>query len=344
MRDDPGLETASLGDCLQTNYGIAAATIAFMPVGYDPNAAAYRVDADDGTVYFAKVRCGHVSKSALRVPWALAGHGVPNVLAPLATRSSEITCPLERYPGYRAVLYPYIEGRNASEAGLSDVQWRDFGATLRAVHDSGLHETLRDELWTETFDLRSAGLVRRIAPVAHRAGVKGEGRQGFAAWWRLHDRRIRHVLDRAEHLGRRLQSIPLPNVLCHADIHAGNILAGDDARIHLIDWDAPVIAPRERDLLFVVGSVIARTVQPSEEICFFEGYGPVDVNPLALAYYRYERVIEDLGVFGSSVLEDEALSDEAVDDTARIVASFFEPGGMIERAETVVIHHPIITG
>jgi hypothetical protein len=36
-----------------------------------------------------------------------------------------------------------------------------------------------------------------------------------------------------------------------------NILFGEDDR-----WDGPLIAPRERDLLFVVGSRIGRHVTP----------------------------------------------------------------------------------
>jgi spectinomycin phosphotransferase len=124
-------------------------------------------------------------------------------------------------------------------------------------------------------------------------------------------------------------------VLCHGDIHAANILTGDDGRIHLVDWDAPVLAPRERDLIFVIGSQIARDVLPHEERWFFSGYGLVDTDPDALVLFRYERVIEDLVEFGRELLASTDLENPDTVFALRIIETFFAPDGIATQAHVV---------
>jgi spectinomycin phosphotransferase len=98
-----------------------------------------------------------------------------------------------------------------------------------------------------------------------------------------------------------------------------------------------MIAPRERDLLFVVGSRIARAVEPREEDLFFAGYGAVEIDPEALIYYRYERIVQDLGEIGQSVLLSPSRSDQMRAEESRLARSFFTPGGDIDHAEVVIL-------
>jgi spectinomycin phosphotransferase len=333
-RDDPGLNLDSITACLDAQYDLRVSAIAFLPLGYDLNAAVYKVIAEDGTTYFLKIRFGPVDESGLIVPWALAARGIRNVLAPLPTQSGELWCSCE---GRSLVLYPFIAGRDAMTVGMDDDQWRQFGSTLQAVHSSGLAGDLSGQLPVETFALPSSASVRRILDLTETTEFENAVAAQFAAFWREHAARIHQMVARAEALGRRLQSRSFDHVLCHADIHAANILVGDDGQIHLIDWDGPMIAPRERDLLFVVGSRIARAVEPREEELFFAGYGPVDIDPEALIYYRYERIIQDLGEIGWSVLLDPDPSDRMRAEESRLARSFFAPGADIDHAEAVIL-------
>lgn len=337
MRDDPGIDEAAVAAHLAESHGIEVAAIRFLPIGYDPNAFVYRVETRDGDAFFLKLRAGAPFEPGLRVPRALIECGVPNVLAPLPTRTGVLWQAVAGTPRFSAVLYPFIRGENAMIAGMSEAQWRTFGATLRAVHESGLQARFRDELRNEDFALPSAALVREIGARVERGEiVAGPAAARFATFWRGHGAAIDALLTRAQEIGLSLRRKPFERVLCHADIHAANILAGDDGRIWLVDWDGPLIAPSERDLLFVVGSRIARTVTREEEGWFFAGYGPVELDPEALIYYRYERIVEDLGEFGKSVLVSPDLSESSREQDAALAMSFFDPDGDIARAEVVV--------
>ncbi len=334
MRDDPRLDLDAIAACLETQYDLRVSSITFLPLGYDLEAAVYKVLTEDGTAYFLKIRSAPVHESGLLVPWALQERGIRNVLAPLQTRSRELWCSCD---DGSLVLYPYISGENAMVAGLSDDQWREFGSILQAVHASGLADELRGRLPVETFALPSAALVRHILDLVETTKFDNAVAARFAGFCRERVARIRRMVGRAEALGRQLQFKSFDQVLCHADIHAANILVDEDGRIWLIDWDGPLIAPRERDLLFVVGSRIARVVDPREEELFFAGYGPVAIDPEALIYYRYERIVEDLGEIGRSVLLDPSPSDQMRAEGTRLAMSFFAPGGDIDHAEEVAL-------
>ena len=335
MRDDPGFDSQPIADTLETQYGVRVVQSAFLPIGHDMNAFVYRVVADDGAAYFLKIRTGPVYLPGLLVPRALIDHGINAVLAPLRTRTSELWASLDGQDKCSVVLYPFIPGENAMLAGLSDDQWRAFGAALQAVHSSGLDARFRDALREEDFALPSAALVRQLLFLVGHADFESMAARRFAQFWRDHSDRIRKMLNRAEDLGAALKSRAFDLVLCHSDIHAANILVGDDRRIWLVDWDMPIIAPRERDLLFIIGSRIARTVTPREEDLFFEGYGPVEIDAEALTYYRYERIVEDLGEFGRHAFLTRDVSEESRAREADLGRGFFEPGGDIDRAESV---------
>jgi len=66
---------------------------------------------------------------------------------------------------------------------------------------------------------------------------------------------ILRLVDRAEQLGKKLQNHSHKFVLCHSDIHVGNVLIHENSDIYIVDWDEPIIAPKERDLMFIGGGV-----------------------------------------------------------------------------------------
>ncbi len=331
MLEDPDLDTVGLVAALRASWGLEASAFTFVP-GYDMHAATFDVATTVARV-FLKVRFEAAPDTPLEVPRALLEAGVPNLLAPLRTRTGDLWSAWG--PNGSLVLFPFVSGHTAMVSGMSADQWRTFGSTLRAVHDSPLAATFAGRLPSETFGLASASDVRSALELAMRPPVGSPAGVRLATLLRRESGRIDSMLERASELGRHLRVRTFQRVLCHADMHAANILVADDGGILLVDWDGPMLAPRERDLLFVIGSRIARDVEPHEEAWFFEGYGDVSVDGDALIYYRYERILEDIGEIGKSVFGAGEASDVSRMSEVTLAESFFEPGGILETVEIV---------
>ena len=102
-------------------------------------------------------------------------------------------------------------------------------------------------------------------------------------------------------------------MVCHGDPHLGNLLLEPDGRVWLIDWDDAVLAPRERDLMFVVGGVLAfAPVSPAERAAFFAGYGPVNPDPVRLAYHLGVRALDDIWSWARDVADPDRPEAERV--------------------------------
>lgn len=329
MRQKPGIAEDKITACLRTHYDIDAISARFLPIGYDLNAFVYEAMTADERSYFVKIRAGAIQPPSLLVPRILIERGIPNILAPLRTGTQALWCSLDTYS---VIVYPFIRGQNAMIAGLSDSQWRAFGATLRAIHTGGFASLLHGQVPIETFSIPSAQLVRRLLARIQDADFESPAATQLASFWADNALLIEQMFVRAEALGKQLQSRQFEYVLCHADIHAANVMVSEEGGIYLVDWDGPLLAPRERDLLFIIGSKIARPVEPREEALFFQGYGVVEVDMPALAYYRYERAIEDIGEAGQTVFLGIDQSEEVKRAEAELLRSLFHPGQIVEAA------------
>ena len=131
MREPPELADDAIVRSLQASYGIRVAALAFLPVGNDSASWAYRVQTAQGQAYFLKVRAGAGPMPGAVVPSHLHRHGVPHVLAPLASGAGG---PSVLVDGFALSLYPMLDARTGAEGGLSPRQWRQLGVALRQVH------------------------------------------------------------------------------------------------------------------------------------------------------------------------------------------------------------------
>jgi spectinomycin phosphotransferase len=327
MLEKPNIQDEKIIACLRENYELTIREIEFLPLGADRDTAVFRADAADSTPYFLKLRSGGFPEPTVEVPKLLHDQGIAQIIPPLPTQSGALWATLEQF---KVILYPFIEGQDGSEAGLSDQHWVDLGRALKGLHTANLPAELKDRIPREAFSPYFRERVRDFQAMAQNKTFADPISAQLAALLLEKQDVVSDLINRAETLAAALQNQPLELVVCHADIHTWNVLIANDGTLYVVDWDTLIVAPKERDLMFFGGGQYANQRSPEEEErLFYQGYGQTDANPIALAYYRYERIVQDISAYCEEVLLTEGDGEDRRNGL-RLVSGQFLPGEVIE--------------
>lgn len=313
---------------LYQSYGLRIDQVRFLPLGADVNTAVYRVDASDGTAYLLKLRLGDFNETAVSVPDWLYRQGIRRVMAPIPTTTRRLWVHAH---GYDWLLYPFVVGTNGFEAAFSRGHWMVLGQTLAAVHAAMLPTALGERMPREDYSPVWRNRVRMYQQRAERHAYDDPIAAGLAAFWIGKRHEIHTIVERAERLARVLRQSELPCVVCHADIHAGNVLVGAHDELAIVDWDTLILAPKERDLMFVGGGIGGVWATVQETALFYQGYGPTTIDPVALSYYRYERIVADLAAYGDQIFEMHGSSGDRAQGLQQVMEQFL-PRSVVEIA------------
>jgi len=312
---------------LQEEYNLHVSTLTFLPLGADMGTAVYRVIADDGTLYFLKLRKGF-DEISVTVPLFLKSQGIKEIIAPFETKSNHGWADFDEY---KMILYTFIEGKNRFDMELSDSHKRTFGAALKAIHSVQLPPELKKQIPQEAYSPKYREQVKEFQMQVENTTFSDLNAARLANFIKSKQSEINSLLKRTEELASEFQSKQLELVLCHTDIHRGNILITNNNQFFFVDWDAPLLAPKERDLMFIGGGIDYIWKSKRDESIFYEGYGKTDIDFPLMAYHRYERVIEDLAAYAEQLLStDEGGADR--EEAYRRFTGNFEPGQTIEIA------------
>lgn len=330
MLTKPDIADDSVIACVETSFGLRISAITFLPLGADINSAVYRVTADQGMSYLLKLRRGNFDPLAAAVPALLHTYGIPQVMAPIATVTQQLWM---RAHGFDWMLYPFFEGQNGYEVALSQAQWRALGASMKAVHSARLPAELLAHVRQEDYSPRRRQMVRAFEHELEQRLDDDPIAARFASFWISKRAEIASMVERAEQLAHTLQQRAIELVLCHADFHAGNVLAGADDALTIIDWDEVMLAPKERDLMSVGAGLFGGWNQDLEEAWFYAGYGPVAIDPAVLAYYRYERIVADIAAYAAQVFGMEGSAEDREQGLRQWMYQF-RPNQVVELAHT----------
>jgi spectinomycin phosphotransferase len=281
-------------EILKTNYAIDARSIQLLPLGADMNAFVYKVDAKDNA-YFLKIKNKHHEIINRDVIHLLQSIDIKDLIYPINTIDKQL---LTQMNDYNLIVYPFIDGRNGFEQSLTKKQWIELGKTLKKIHTLTLPLSFQNKIVKETFSSKWRDIVKSLDAQIEHDTSENKITVDFKHFYITNQDAIHQLVISAGELCNQIEPESINYVLCHADIHAGNVLIASEESFYIVDWDDPIMAPKERDLMFIGGGVGNVWNGSNEVEYFYEGYGKTTINKTILSYYRHERIIQDIASQG----------------------------------------------
>lgn len=313
----------------------------FIPIG--DSAYSYRVEASPDRCYYLKIvdRSSAVGqRTAARMNFSLplqrlvAEHRLPTVAAPVPQPATRGALHVERDQLLLA-LYNFIPGDTLADAyPLAPALVQRIGQALAALHAIPIPQTLQplspqDDL-DAPFDAALHANLDALATITARDAP--------------HLRRLRELVwprreqilafqARGHGYRERARQLSVPPVLCHGDVWGGNIIPTSSNQLTLLDWEAAVIAPPERDAYMYIGE--------SDFAAFDAGYRAVHKEPMRwhadlLAHYAYRHQLRNLSHWLHTLLHEPLNEEQRENDLNMIGFHCLDRFERIERtAETL---------
>lgn len=322
MQSSPLIEDQALISTVECAYGFKINTMRFLPLGADFNTAVYRLETQHKTSFFLKLRRKVFHESSVLVPKYLADCGFPWVIAPIAKGHKQLWTKLA---DFKAILYPYVEGVNGVAKPLSEPQWHAFGSATKALHTTEFPSHIAKSIPKETFSAQTAKALKQT--LKHLEKMKSTDTVALALgeFLQTQEKILLKLIHHTTLLAQTLRLASLDVVLCHADIHPWNLLIDQNDRLYIIDWDTLIYAPKERDLMFIGAGIADTGLSESEEkALFYQGYGDTHINHNALAYYRVERILQDIAEYCEHILDIEQNAADRVESLEHIKMNFLD--------------------
>ncbi|HVX44481.1 MAG TPA: aminoglycoside phosphotransferase family protein [Mycobacteriales bacterium] len=281
----PDLGPEQISCSLSEHWGLEDCDVTYVPLGHGSHN--WSIVASDRTRWFAKAsRTGPDSdfgRATYQTAALLREAGLDFVLGPVRDRSGEARPQVS--PEWELAVFPFIEGRNPNFNTGERAQVAEILGRLHAFatapeiairwepgwYQPELREILAGELDRQWND-GPYGEQARSLFVSSRAGIE-------------------RLLEHSDRLVARLADSDDPPVITHGEPHGGNTMIDSSGKLYLIDCNALMVAPRERDLRILLHASHrrSRNLDNTEVIAAYRRTaGPIEPRPFAIELFRAE--------------------------------------------------------
>jgi hypothetical protein len=296
MKIELDIDTAGLIAKVSQDYSIEVHEIDFIPGSFV--AFCYSVNCSNHDRYFLKLfddsRLGRISVDRmgfyLPLTWELHSKNIlPNIPYPIKTRDGRFST---EFHGHPIVLFNFIDGDLVGyENPMPDGTLAKLAGLVGITH--GCRYQLETPFpFVENFGIPfESDLIDGLNALEKITKKDNWGKRELRELLQPRKDEILGYLNRLKELQSISRRAAKEMVLCHTDLHGGNLIMDDAGRLYILDWEGTILAPPQHDLfVFAWEDRFVDVFLPNYQ----RGFNPMGLNSDIFGFYYYRRNLEDL--------------------------------------------------
>jgi spectinomycin phosphotransferase len=293
MLTDSKIDKSLLKKVINEKFGIRVFSFKLVPKWEAPRA--YITEASSQTTFFLKIYSDDsIPDSAFRFAHDLyAKAGITNITRSIPTSNGQMRIQIGGVQ--TAALFSLISGKTAEEQKLPDGQLERLGELIAKIHHSKsvVGEYSVTEEFAIPFKDRLLGIFNAMSEISS-GSTKFKKR--LKLFLEPHRAKFLQELETLEGLQYKVVRKNLEFVNCHGKPSPGNVLSSNSGEVYLLDWDDPIFAPKEKDLLFFKDKI-----EP-----VMKGYSlfskDINIDQEVMAFYGHMWNLGEIADYGGKIL------------------------------------------
>jgi len=306
MENQPKISKNKLIFTVQQGYGLEIENIVFLLRGFGGDC--YRAESLTGINYFLKLHdpaANQMMAASSRAFYLPLMHqlSVKRILP-------DIPCPLQTLEGALSlkigenelVVTNFIEGELVGFGELPEAILICLAEKIGILHGSSANLEFEQPFIDQFEIVFERDLVQSFDTLSRLPKNATPGQKSLQEIILPRKAQIIADLERLKELQTYTRNTRKPKVVCHTDLHGGNLMTDRQGVLYILDWENALIAPPEHDLFFFAG-----------ERGFWDLFWPhytrhfpaASIDPGLLRFYFYRRALEDITDFIFRILRRE---------------------------------------
>ena len=298
MENDNLIDKATLIYAIQQDYGVELIDIDFMLRGFGGDC--YRAETNTDISYFIKVhdpianQTTAASSRDFYLPLMYQLHAkaiLPEIPHPIPTLNGQLSM---KFGINELVITNFIEGELVGFGRLPDSVMVLLAERVGILHNSR-EQLAFNHPFNEQFEIVfEQDLLASFDRISRLPEDATPGQSALQDIILPRKNQIVADLQILKDLQAYAKGTQKHKVICHTDLHGGNLMTDRNEALYILDWENAMIAPPEHDLFFFAGEYGFWDLFWTH---YTRHFPDANIDPELLRFYFYRRGLEDVADF-----------------------------------------------